>query len=40
MKKRAFLIYFVSAFKHICYFIKVWYIVLYRFLTMMVMIDE
>ena len=40
MKKRAFFIYFVSAFEHICCFIKVWYIILYCFLTMMVMIDE
>ncbi len=40
MKKRAFFIYFVSAFEYILDLIKVWYIILYRFLTMMVMIDE
>ena len=40
MKKRASLIYFVSAFEHILGLIKVWYIILYYFLTMMVMIDE
>lgn len=33
MKKRAFFIYFVSAFEHILDLIKVWYIILYCFLT-------
>ena len=40
MKERAYFIYFVSAFEHILDLIKVWYIILYCFLTMMVMIDE